>query len=82
MKVLLLVCGSLLLAALTAGCAPTERYYTDKTPQASQPPAMNPPGPCSMATPVTRLQSRSSYQRSVEGFQSLPCVAPTAAGKR
>ena len=82
MKAHMLVGSFLVLAALVAACAPTERYYTNKIPEPPRPRATNGPGTCSIATPVTRLQSRASNQRSVEGFGSLPCPTPTTPGKR
>ena len=70
------------LATATAGCAPTERYYTNKTIEPSpRAPGAEVPA-CGMGTPVTRLQSRSSNQRSVEGFGSFPCPAPSPGGAR
>jgi len=74
-----LVCA---LAALTAGCAPTSRYYTDKTPEAPPPPRGKDTGACSMATPATRLNTRGSSQRSVDGFGSFPCATPSSPGAR
>ena len=71
---------ALVLGALCAGCAPTERYYTNKTPEPATTPATRGLVGCGMATPVTRLQSRSSNQRSVEGLGSFPC-APTRTGE-
>jgi hypothetical protein len=69
-----------LACAGLAACAPTERYYTNKTPE--PPPSAGKLGPCRMATPVTQLQSRASNQRSVEGFNSFPCASSPAPPSR
>lgn len=66
--------------ATAAGCAPTERYYTNKNTEPAQPAPRNGPA-CGMATPVTKLEARSSNQRSVEGFGSFPCT-PSPRGPR